>query len=98
MWSALLDQKNDPSNNASKCSWSHVLCNELRGTWFTLRCHFLTTTKLSKNTRPTGFPNWRNTQFSSLPKQCQRPKGLSEKIFFGAFFPLKCPADSLSGK
>lgn len=28
--------------------------------WSLLRCHFVTTTKLSKNTQPTGFPYWRN--------------------------------------
>ena len=33
----------------------------------TLRCHFITTTKLSKNTLPTRFPNWRNPNSISLP-------------------------------
>ena len=51
----------------------------------TLRCHFITTTELSKNTQPTRCSNWRNHQSSNLAERCQQVKKPFSKLFFGPF-------------
>ena len=72
----------DPSNECSKCPWSHVQRDVRAHVVHTLRCHFITTTKLSKNCQPTRFTNWRNSQSSVRLAPCQRLSRASRKIFF----------------
>jgi len=76
----------DPSNECSKCPWSHAYRKVCAHVVHTLRCHFITTTELSKNTRPTRFSNWRNTQSSNLSERCQQVKTPIFKTFFRAVF------------
>jgi hypothetical protein len=71
----------DPSNECSKCPWSHYLTFTRKVVVHTLRCHFNITTKLSKNTLPTRFSNWRNHDFTSRSEACQRLLGINLKIF-----------------
>ena len=61
--------------------------------WSRLRCHFITTTELSKNTLPTRFSNWRNSESSSPSDVCQRLTRPT-KGFFSEVFPAVagCPA------
>lgn len=51
-----------------------------------LRCHFITTTKLSKSLLPARSTHWRNHHFNSRLKVCQHPLRLSPKDFFPAAF------------
>lgn len=48
----------------------------------TLRCHFITTTKLSKNTRPIRCPNWRK----HIAYQPAETLSTANHIFLGNFF------------
>jgi hypothetical protein len=47
----------DPSNECSKCPWSHYLTLTHKVVVHTLRCHFIITTKLSKSTLSTRCSN-----------------------------------------
>ena len=71
--------------NASKCPWSHANSPSRADVIHTLRCHIITTTELSKSYTPTRFRNWRNTEFSSPPRACQRPTRAPKTIFPNRF-------------
>jgi hypothetical protein len=61
----------------------------------TLRCHYITTTKLSKNTQPTHCLNWRNTHSSNPSETCQQLREAFGENSFGFFSRL--PSRFLAG-
>jgi hypothetical protein len=81
----------NPSNECSKCPWSHAKTLARADVVHTLRCHFITTTKLSKSCQPTRFPNWRNHHSINPSEACQRLTTQIERIIFPRFFrsPLR---------
>ena len=61
-----------PSNECSKCPWSHTDSLSRADVVHILRCHFITTTELSKSCQPTRFSDWRNHESITHANPCQR--------------------------
>ena len=53
----------------------------------TLRCHFITTTKLSKSCQPTRFSNWRNHESNNPSGVLSTAKKPRRKVFRRPCFP-----------
>jgi hypothetical protein len=72
----------DPSNECSKCPWSHARSVETHRRGSHIKMPLLTTTKLSKNTRPTRGPNWRKHRIYHGPALVSTAPSQIPKRFF----------------